>query len=86
MPPTARSPRWPVPQPSPQPRRVFRGRACSGWWPRSLKGSPGSTSSRKSAEPAAGTLAQAWLARWQDQQRWLAIYATWVPWLLVFQI
>lgn len=37
-------------------------------------------------DPAAETLAQAWLARWHGQQRWLAIHAAWVPWLLVFQV
>jgi len=37
-------------------------------------------------DPAADALAQAWLARWHGQNRWLAIHAAWVPWLLVFQI
>lgn len=38
------------------------------------------------ADPAADALAQAWLARWHSQNRWLAIHSAWVPWLLVFQV
>jgi hypothetical protein len=37
-------------------------------------------------DPAADALAEAWLARWHGQQRWLAIHAAWVPWLLAFQV